>query len=87
MHRSGYAPRIYLTFNNGMVYEHIPGGVLTDDLCQNSIVYPLIAHMMARMHKLSFDENIPRVSRMWEKMSQFIDLIPESFSNAEKQSR
>ena len=87
MYGRGYAPRLYLTFGNGMVYEYLPGIVLSDDLCRNCIIYPLIAKMMAKLHKLNYDESIPKVSRMWEKMSQFIDLIPERFSNAEKQSR
>ena len=87
MHSRGYAPRIYLTFDNGMVYEHLPGIVLSDDLCRKGTVYPLIAQMMAKMHKLSYDENIPKVSRIWETMTRFIDLIPETFTNREKSSR
>lgn len=87
MNSRGYAPRLYLTFENGMVYEYLPGFVLTDDLCRNCCIYPLIAKMMAKIHKLRHGDSIPNESPMWDKMSQFINLIPEPFSNAEKQSR
>lgn len=89
MNRAGYAPKLYATFENGLAYEYIQGDVLTIETCRDKTVYPLVATMLAKMHKLRFEDLIheSRRSNIWTKSELLIDLIPDSYPTAEKQSR
>lgn len=87
MSSKGYAPKLFATFDNGMVYSYIPGEVLNVNTCRDPTVYPLVATMLAKMHKLSYDASIPKVPLVWDKCKCFIDLIPEQYSSSEKQLR
>lgn len=87
LHAAGYAPRIYATFQNGLAYEYVPGVILTVETCRSPEIYPLVATMMANIHKLDCGQNIPREPAGWKKVVQFLSIIPTSFSDAQKQAR
>jgi ethanolamine kinase len=86
MHNAGYAPRLYATFNNGLAYEFVPGDTLTTETCRAPAIFPLVATMMARMHRLEC-EDAPHEPMVWAKTRHFISLAPDIFSLPDKQKR
>ncbi|XP_059482907.1 ethanolamine kinase [Neocloeon triangulifer] len=86
MHNAGYAPRLYATFENGLAYEYVPGVTLNTDTCRSLSIYPLVASMLARMHRLECGE-MPKEAMVWTKCRQFIQLAPDVFMDAAKQRR
>jgi hypothetical protein len=87
LHDAGYAPRLYATFCNGLAYEYVPGVILDTTSCRDSDVFPLVAHMMALIHKVDGGNNVPKEPSTWLKIRQFLDIMPQSFENADKQAR
>lgn len=87
LHRYGYAPTLYATFQNGLAYEFVPGVTLTPESCREERVARLVAKRMAQMHKVD-DESIGRREPMLAaKIDQFLALIPQTFSDPSKHSR
>lgn len=86
MHNAGYAPRLYATFENGLAYEYVPGDTLTVESCRSLSVFPLVATMMAHMHSLECGDP-KNEALVWTKTRQFINLIPDLFTQPDKQSR
>ncbi|XP_065344692.1 ethanolamine kinase [Cloeon dipterum] len=84
MHNAGYAPRVYATFENGLAYEFVPGVTLNTESCHSSLVFPLVATMMAKMHRLECGE-VPQEAMAWSKTKQFLQLAPDVFSDPAKQ--
>lgn len=72
-----------------MAFEYLPGVTVNRELCQEIRVYPLIARMMAKIHKINFkeDQSSSKVPRLWPLIEQLIGLMPEKFSIAERESR
>jgi ethanolamine kinase len=87
MHNAGYAPRLYATFENGLAYEYVPGDTLSTESCHSASVFPLVASMMARMHKLECGDSTKKEAMVWNKARQFINLTPDVFTQAHKQQR
>lgn len=87
MTSNGYAPKLYTTFENGMVYDYIPGEVLNAKTCRDRAVYPLVATMLAKMHKLNCEEAILKIPYVWNKSECFLKLIPERYSDPKKHLR
>jgi len=86
MHNAGYAPRVYATFENGLAYEYVAGVTLNTDSCHSLAVYPLVASMMARMHRLECGD-VPKEAMVWSKARHFMELAPDEFSDSSKQQR
>lgn len=82
----GFAPPLFATFNNGLVYQYIPGEVLTVETVCSPAVYPLIARKMAKLHKLCLHSSQSKPA-LWSKCEKFINLISEHYSPIEKQNR
>lgn len=87
MNSNGYAPKLFATFENGMVYGYVHGEVLNIHTCRDVSVYPLVASMLAKMHKLHYEENFQKVPIVWNKCERFIELIPDTYSDPDKQQR
>ncbi|KAJ4452105.1 hypothetical protein ANN_03621 [Periplaneta americana] len=87
LHDAGYAPRLYATFVNGHAYEYVPGVILNTTSCRDPEIFPLVARMMALMHKVDDGAEAPREPSMWLKIRQFLDIMPLRFEDAEKQAR
>ncbi|XP_075235260.1 ethanolamine kinase 1 isoform X2 [Lycorma delicatula] len=83
----GYAPQLYATFQNGLVYEFVPGEVLTVDTVRSLDVYPMVARMMARIHHIDCGNNVPRSPALWDKVNNFLGLIPSKYDYQELQIR
>lgn len=87
LHKAGYAPELYATFNNGLAYKFIPGEILTVDTVRSPSVYPLVARMVAKLHRLDCGESVERMPALWDKIAQFISLLPDQYSLPEKHDR
>lgn len=82
----GLAPNLYATFLNGLAYQFVPGTTLTDKTVTEPRIYDLVAKKMARLHKVE----VPGKKKepcLWRKMEKFYDLVPETFSDVDKQKR
>ncbi|KDR07130.1 ethanolamine kinase [Zootermopsis nevadensis] len=87
LHNAGYAPRLYATFCNGLAYEYVPGVILNTTSCRDADVFPLVARMMALMHKVSNGDAVSKEPSVWLKIQQFLDIMPHRFQDPEKQAR
>lgn len=92
LHEHGLAPKLYATFNNGLVYEFVPGCTLNNTTLQESNIWRLVAQNMARMHKLPINLCIAtgkgKVEPMLKTKSlRFLNLIPDRFTDSVKDER
>lgn len=88
LHRHGLAPQLYATFNNGLVYEFVPGVTLNVRNVLEPKIWRLVAENMARMHKLPLSpQEAAKEPMLKTKTIKFLDLIPETFSDPEKHKR
>lgn len=90
MHKYGFAPNLYGVFLNGLAYEYVPGVTLTPDTVIQSNIWPVVAKHMAEMHKVKYDNadvGGVRKAMLWDKTQSFLNLVPETFSDANKHDR
>ncbi|CAG9859427.1 unnamed protein product [Phyllotreta striolata] len=87
LNRAGLAPDLYATFRNGLAYKFLPGKTLTSDTVRNPVIYELVARQMARLHKVQPDDGRNGSPFIWDKIRRFLDLIPDVFSDSDKQRR
>lgn len=83
----GLAPQLYGIFENGLAYQYYPGNTLDVDTVIDDQIWPLVAKQLARMHKVSLRNEIPKEPFVWDKIEQFLSLIPQPFSTEAKQTR
>ncbi|XP_053678118.1 ethanolamine kinase [Anopheles nili] len=93
LHRHGYAPALYATFNNGLAYEYVPGVTLTPTTVKCDRVWPLIARRMAQMHKVRPEDGTRNgtptepVPALPGKIEQLLRLVPDRFTDPLKDTR
>jgi ethanolamine kinase len=88
LHKHGLAPELYATFRNGLCYEYVPGSTLNPTNIYEPKIWRLVASHMARMHKLPLTvEQKGEEPMLKTKTLQFLDLIPEKFSDPVKHER
>jgi len=87
LHNAGYAPRLYATFCNGLAYEYVPGVILDTTSCRDPDVFPLVARMVALVHRVDSTDDVPKEPSIWPKIEQFLAIMPQRFKDAEKQAR
>lgn len=90
LHSYGFAPTLYATFKNGLVYDFVPGVTLNTESVLLPEIWSLVAQRMANMHRVvkpDWNRNEKPVPMLWKKTQSFFDLVPERFSDAEKQKR
>lgn len=86
--KAGLAPQLYATFKNGLVYDYVPGVTLNQTLVHDPKIWKLVAANMARMHKLPLSSEESKQEPMLKtKGIKFLDLVPETFSDPEKNKR
>ncbi|CAG4964819.1 unnamed protein product [Parnassius apollo] len=83
----GLAPKIYGVFKNGLVYEYYPGVTLNVNSVVDTKIATKVAQQMAKMHKVQLGREIKEEPMLWDKIEQFLCLIPESFTEKVKQIR
>ena len=87
------AAKLLIIFQNGLIYDYIPGDVITVETIRAPQIYPLIARKMALMHR-----TVPNISNelgganngqpwLWNKILTLYDRIPLQFSDKIKQRR
>ncbi|CAH0717217.1 unnamed protein product, partial [Brenthis ino] len=86
LNKVGLAPKIYGVFKNGLSYEYYPGVTLNPDTATEPKIFQLVAQQMAKMHKVELGDEIKKEPMVWDKIEQFLCLIPEKFTNTKKQS-
>lgn len=90
LQRHGFAPSLYGVFQNGLAYEYVPGVTLTAESVVSASVWPLVARRMAEMHRLDIRwsgcKDAPEPV-LWTKTTQFLQLVPERFSDEAKNQR
>lgn len=86
MNKLNLAPDLYATFENGLAYKYIPGRTLTVDTVKNPDIYCLVAKRMAQLHKAGQTEPSQK-PMIWGMMDKFFNIIPDTFSDPEKQRR
>lgn len=92
LHSYGFAPSLYATFKNGLVYDFVPGVTLNPESVLRPEVWSLVAQRMADMHRLvklnwEHDAKTKPVPMLWKKTQSFFDLVPARFSDANKHKR
>lgn len=87
LNKVGLAPQLYATFQNGLAYEYVPGCTLNDETVIHPEIYKLVARRMAKMHRVNEVENAEAKPMLWDKMQDFLNLVPERFSDCDKQKR
>ncbi|KAJ0179300.1 hypothetical protein K1T71_005012 [Dendrolimus kikuchii] len=83
----GMAPQVYGVFENGLAYQYYPGNTLNVDSVLDPKVWPLVAQQMAKMHKVELGKEVLKEPFVWDKIEQFLNLLPEPFSTTSKQNR
>lgn len=98
LHTYGFAPTLFATFKNGLVYDFVPGATLKPASVLEPNIWRLVATRMAEMHRrVQVHEapaacsgggaGVPHVPMLWHKTQSFFDLVPERFSDPEKHKR
>lgn len=87
LHSHGFAPCLYAVFRNGLAYEYAPGVTLTSETVAEPQIWSLIARHMAEMHKIRFDGANDDQPLLWGKVQQFLDILPETYSNSQIDER
>lgn len=77
---------MYATFQNGLAYRFVPGCTLSDQTVANPEIYKLVAKRMAKLHKTQ-QEKVDKTPFIWDKVKKFFDLVPDNFTDEEKNSR
>jgi len=79
--KSGLGSKLHGVFNNGIVYQYLPGKSITRDMVTSPSIYPLVARKMANMHLIQMEkkENI-----LWSRMGNYINICPEEFQDMGK---
>lgn len=87
LHIYGFAPELLAIFKNGLAYEYCSGTPITKVDLYDENVWPLIARRLAEMHKKvkTNDENVEPM--LWNKFDKLFELIPDKFTDPEKQAR
>lgn len=86
------AAKLFATFKNGLVYEFVPGNVVTIETVSEPTISSLIARRMALMHRTvrptpDLLEGNDLVPWMWIKLKSMYEVVPEKFSDPIKQER
>ncbi|KAJ2950679.1 hypothetical protein O0L34_g8938 [Tuta absoluta] len=83
----GLAPKVYGIFQNGLAYQYYPGVTLTPESVVDAKIWPLVSKQMAKMHKVQLSKEVKKEPVLWDKIEQFLGLLPEPFNTESKQQR
>lgn len=83
----GLAPQVYGVFENGLAYQYYPGITLDVESVTNNNIWPLVATQMAKMHRVELGKDVPKEPFVWDKIEQFLSLLPDPYSSEDKQAR
>lgn len=82
LNQVGCGCQLYAKFGNGLVYQFLPGDILTIESAKNSKIFPKVAAAMAKMHKLvDLGPDVPKNPCMWKKLHMFLDQFPTNLQD------
>jgi ethanolamine kinase len=61
--------------------------ILNTTSCRDADVFPLVARMMALVHKVDSGDAVPKEPSIWLKIQQFLDIMPHRFEDPDRQAR
>lgn len=77
LEQSKLGPKVYASFVNGIVYQYLPGRILSQQYLYSEQIYPLVAQQVAKLHKQI--ENCSPVYLhlnqpvIWDKIESFLN--------------
>ncbi|XP_061166871.1 ethanolamine kinase 1-like [Saccostrea echinata] len=83
LYEAGLCPPLYATFENGLAYGFAPGVTLDEKTVRDETIRKLIAKEMARLHIVQPKHISSKKCALFDKLKEWLKLIPESFSNRE----
>lgn len=86
LHKYGFAPKLFATFNNGLAYEYTVGKPLSKSDVYDEEIWRKIAQRMAEMHR-DIECDALKQPVLWNKFNKLFDLVPSKYSNPVKQQR
>lgn len=88
LHKAGMSPPIHFQLKNGLCYGFAPGRQLDVMELQDERMLKLIVLAMVRLHLLELPTQfLKREPVLWERMDKWLSMVPERFSDPEKQQR
>jgi ethanolamine kinase len=85
LYKKGFGPKLYGTFTNGYVYQYFDGKALTPEELSNSKYIQKIGSFLGKWHRQEIIGE--KISTCWEKIEEWLDLVPESYNNEEKDKK
>ncbi|XP_042894377.1 ethanolamine kinase 1-like [Penaeus japonicus] len=85
IHEASCGPEVYVAFTNGLCYAFTPGVPLTFKSVTHENVWRAVSKQVAKIHKIQTGDK--RNPMLFPKLRQFLSLLPDAFSDAEKQKR
>lgn len=88
LHREGLAPPLYCSLKNGMCYGFVVGRSLDEDGVQNDTMMMGIARTTAKLHSIEIPATFRgRKPHMWNKLDEWLEIVPTEFTDPEKNDR
>ncbi|CAH1173889.1 unnamed protein product [Phaedon cochleariae] len=87
LNKAGLSPHLYATYRNGLAYRYVPGNTLTSETVMNPSIYELVARRLALVHRVNVNGVSCTQPIIWDKLKDFLNLVPDSFSDNEKNMR
>ena len=86
LHKSGMSPPLYYQLKNGLCYGFIPGKQLDVMDLQDEHMMKRIVRAMVKLHLHELPTQFTkREPVLWERMDKWLSMVPEKFSDPEKQ--
>lgn len=88
LHKSGMSPPLYYQLQNGLCYGFVPGKQLDVMDLQDEHMMKRIVRAMVKLHLLELPTQFKkREPVLWERMDKWLSMVPERFSDPQKQRR
>ncbi|XP_077994299.1 ethanolamine kinase 1-like [Glandiceps talaboti] len=79
---------LYCIFNNGLCYQFMPGTILDRDSVRADVIFPLIAHKIAKMHSIKPMDGKPIPGPcLFPNLRRWLVKVPKKLDDAEKNAR
>ncbi|XP_033008630.1 ethanolamine kinase 2 isoform X1 [Lacerta agilis] len=72
------APSLYCTFENGYCYEFMPGKALGPEHIRQPNIFRLVAHEMAKMHRIHTNGSLPKPC-LWHRLHKYFNIVKTEF--------
>jgi len=85
LYKSGFGPKLYATFNNGIIYGYFHGKSLTTEDLTGGKYVESIALYLAKWHL----QRVPGSSEssLWSTIEHWLSLVPDTFPTPEKDKK